>query len=255
MRKLSLALGILLTTVTGNAQTVAQDWTKTDCNGNTWQLYPMCDSGKVVVMEFVMPTTCFGCHNAAGYLESIWQQFNVSDPNKVEMFAIAYNNSYTCTQLANWKTTYGINMMHPMDQGGSMLSYYGSMGMPTIVIVGGVGHMVFYEKQGFTESDTTNIKNAISLALSTSGVAEPSLDNKFKVYPNPANNIFTFEVSETGSTNNEVEIYNTLGVKVLSFSIGKEQKKEISLEDLSSGAYFIRYKNDTGIYTKRLIKQ
>jgi hypothetical protein len=253
MKKYLLVSALLLTAVIGNAQTVAQDWTKTDCNGNSWQLYPMCDSGKVVVMEFVMPTSCFGCHNAAGYLETIWQQFNASDPNKVEMFAIAYNNSYTCTQLSNWKTTYGINMMHPMDQGASMLSYYGSMGMPTIVVVGGVGHMMFYEKQGFTASDTTNIKNAISLALSTSSISEAEVDKAIKVYPNPASDMITLEFTTPG-TSNYVELFNIAGEKVKTIDAGKETRKEISISDLSAGVYFIRYNSGTTVYTKRIIK-
>jgi thiol-disulfide isomerase/thioredoxin len=254
MKKLLLVLAFLPIAVASDAQSVAQDWTKTDCDGNTWQLYPMCDSGKVVVMEFVMPTSCYGCHNAASYLEPIWQQFNASNPNKVEMFAIAYNNSYTCTQLSNWKTTYGINMMHPLDQGASMLSYYGSMGMPTIVIVGGVGHMVFYEKQGFTESDTTNIKNAISLALSTSSLSEAEVDKVIKVYPNPASDKIIIELTATAGSTNLIEMFNLAGEKIKTIDAGKEIRKEISISDLSAGVYFIRYNNGTSTYTKRIVK-
>lgn len=254
MKKILLAFAFAATAFTASAQTNAQDWTKTDCNGNNWNLFSMLDSGKVVVMEFVMPTSCFGCHNAAGYLEDIWSQFNVSHPGKVEMFAMGYNNSYTCATILSWQTTYNINMMHPIEKCGSELAYYGSMGMPTIVIVGGVGRMVFYEKMGFSESDTTNIKDTISLALSTSGVSENAVKEMFSVYPNPAKTTFTVEFAEK-SSNGEVEIFNTLGEKVQSASVTSEQKKQFSLEGMAAGVYYIRYKTDTGIYTSRLIKE
>ena len=253
MKKLLLAVALITSGFMSSAQTVAQDWSKTDCDGNTWQLFPMLDSGKVVVMEFVMPTSCAGCRNAAGYLEDIWGQFNASNPNKVEMFAIAYNNTYTCTQLANWKTTYNIPMMHPVDQGSQMLSYYGSMGMPTIVIVGGAGHLVFYEKQGFSASDTTNIKNAIAQALATSGIADTEAGSIFNVFPNPATDMITVELSK--GANGTINVFNVLGKQVLSVQAGKEKTKDISLASLTAGIYYVQYSTAKETYTRRIVKK
>jgi hypothetical protein len=253
MKKLLLAIALISSASIASAQAVAQDWTKTDCDGNTWQLYPMLDSGKVCVMEFVMPTSCPGCHDAAVRLESIWGQFNVTNPGKVEMFAIAYNNSYTCTQLTNWKTTYNISMMHPVDQGQQMLSYYGSMGMPTIVVVGGAGHLVFYEKQGFVASDTTNIKNAIAQALATSGIPNVDAGSTFNVFPNPATDMITVELSK--GANGTINIYDVLGKQVVSVKAGKDKTMDISLASMTPGVYYVQYSTAKETYTRRIIKR
>lgn len=210
----------------------------------------MLDSGKVVVMEFVMPTGCYGCYEAGNYLEDIWDGFG-ADSSKIEMFAMGYNNAYTCTQMGSWANTYDVKKLHPVVQCASELAYYGSMGMPTIVVVGGLGHNVFYYKEGFLPADTTDIKNAIALALSTASINEGTKGREVSIYPNPA--IWTVTVDLGHPATGELELIDPMGEVLLTIPVKGETWKKLDIAAAAPGLYFIRFKGENGIVTRKLI--
>jgi len=74
-------------------------------------------------------------------------------------------------------------------------------------------------------------------ALST----QNSKDNKFKVYPNPANNYFIVEYKlESKELNSEIQIINNLGKIIKIIKLDKRIGEEvIDTKSLSSGIYMI----------------
>src|ERR1039458_4474951 len=86
------------------AQTTAQDWTKTDCDGNTHTLYNDLDNGKVVLMQYDM-MNCTYCTAAAYNTDQIFKDFGVSDPGRVLMYSMGYSDATVCNDMKSWKST------------------------------------------------------------------------------------------------------------------------------------------------------
>src|SRR5437764_5913 len=106
MNKLSILLIFsLLFSISGKAQTVAQNWTKTDCDGNTHTLYNYLDSGKVVIMQFDM-MNCSFCTDAAKFTDPLAQRYEKEHPGKLKMFTLGYSNSTVCADMQAWKKQY-----------------------------------------------------------------------------------------------------------------------------------------------------
>lgn len=168
-----------------SAQTTGRDWTKTDCDGVEHHLYSELDSGNVVVLELIM-INCSPCVTAAKGLKSTLEQFEAAHPGKVRLYSIGYSDQYNCTHMANWRSKAGLS--HAVfTGGGSDVEYYGGMGMPTIVVLGGTSHEVYYKKQGYQPADNSSIAQAVSNALAgTTGVPEYSESPLVQVYPQPA---------------------------------------------------------------------
>src|SRR5882724_13557565 len=132
------------------AQTTAADWTKSDCAGTSHHLYSELDSGNVVIMDFAM-TNCIPCATATAALAELDKKFAVSNPGKLRHYGMGYLNAYTCRDMLSWKTQNNFTL--PVITGcAADVKFYGGMGMPTIVIVGGADHRVLYNKQGFVAS-------------------------------------------------------------------------------------------------------
>jgi hypothetical protein len=100
----------------------------------------------------------------------------------------------------------------------------------------------------------TTDKSILNVAKSTaSKVSNTSLktlnDLGINVYPNPANDYLTIELSKYENTN--ITLLNILGDVVLNKQIKNSEKLELS--NLSKGIYFLSIENLTGKATQKLI--
>jgi hypothetical protein len=169
------------------AQTTALDFTANDCDGMPHTLFTELNAGDVVIIELVM-MGCQPCVTAGNSLKNNVLP-NVSDPSRVKLYSIGYTNSITCAQMNNWKTTNGFT--HTVFAGMSaQTTHFGGMGMPTIAVVGGSGHTVYYSEQGHSNSDNPAIIAAIEAGLAAVGVQEAAV-NTVGVSPNPTNDMLT----------------------------------------------------------------
>lgn len=88
----------------------------------------------------------------------------------------------------------------------------------------------------------------------TTSVSEPSPDNtNVKIYPNPAENQITIEISKLSSNSLSLEIIDELGRTVKTTNI-TDNETTISIEDLRPGIYYCRVRGE-GIYgVEKIIK-
>ena len=194
------------------SQTTAQNWTKTDCDGKTWNLFSALDKGGILLLQFDM-MNCVYCTTAAYNTDQINKDYKTSNPGKLQMISLGYTNSTVCADMQNWKATNGFTFPC-IEKCPAELAYYGSMGMPTIVIVGNKTHKVYYFKLGFTTADNAAMRTAINTALAetTNGIPEVNGNlNAVSVYPNPSrlteSVIYNLITNKTG----KIEITNSLG--------------------------------------------
>ena len=162
---LTLILASLLTTQT-SAQTTAINFNRNDCNGNAQNLFSELNAGKAVIIEYFM-TSCAPCPAAGQVLEVMKANLLSQYPGKIKSYAIAFNNTYSCSTVINWVNTYSFTSV-PMDSGATQVATYGGMGMPTIIIAGGVNHQLLGAPYiGFVNGDTTQMASNIRAFLNS----------------------------------------------------------------------------------------
>jgi hypothetical protein len=179
-------------------------------------------------------------------------------PGKIKAYAFGFNNTYTCSQINTWVTGNGFTSI-PCDSGAAQVAYYGGMGMPTIVILGGgSAHSVLGTPYvGFSTSDTTTMANAIRSSLNPSGIKETVLTvNSIDVFPNPADNKLnlTFDLYKNSTV--KIELVDITGrvVSVLSNENLWKGKisKTIESASFAEGNYILKISTDESVINKKI---
>jgi hypothetical protein len=227
MKHLYLSFALLACTST-QAQTTAMDFTADDCDGVSHTLFSDLDAGYCVVIDLVM-MNCPSCGPATLQIHNNVIP-NVSDPSRVKFYSIGYTNSITCSQITAWRDGIGLN--HPVFAGMSaMTTYYGGMGMPTVVVLGGgSSHAVYYNELGHNASDNAAVADAIDAALAGSiGIAETEVPVSV-LSPNPAHDVLTI----TGGSWMRMRVLDLQGKEVANLRV---QNGRADVSTLESGAY------------------
>lgn len=88
----------------------------------------------------------------------------------------------------------------------------------------------------------------------TTGVNLQRNSDSFSIYPNPNNGIFHLETNRF--ENNMLEIYNSVGQKIINEKL-QNHSTEINLSEFNSGIYFSRVISGKGslIYQSKIVKQ
>lgn len=92
----------------------------------------------------------------------------------------------------------------------------------------------------------------------TVGLEENKLDHEIAIFPNPATNQATIEIS--GSVNNDAQLvlYDIMGRQVLSEKMNASDyfaESYIDLSSLNKGTYLVKIITNQRVYTKELVKQ
>ena len=72
------------------------------------------------------------------------------------------------------------------------------------------------------------------------------------VFPNPATDVFNVYL-DTRSTNNTIQVYNTLGELILNLPSTNDSAIQIDGSNWAKGMYIIRCNGDWGTTTKRVV--
>lgn len=235
----------------------AMDFTITDCNGSgPHHLYSDLNSGKVVIIEYFM-TSCSPCIVAGNALESMKTKLLQQYPGKIKAYAFGFNNSYSCGTVNNWVTTNSITSI-PSDSGATQVAYYGGMGMPTIIIAGGINHQLLGAPYvGFTVSDTTQMAANIRSFLSQpQNVSEHQLSlSGLSIYPNPTEDQVHISFVAKTIIPIQISIYDITGRIVREqnhITIPGSNTINLHELDLANGNYTIRFKTDSEVLYRRL---
>jgi hypothetical protein len=98
--------------------------------------------------------------------------------------------------------------------------------------------------------DTINI-------LSITGIQSPQFNSHFTIYPNPNKGQFTLEISSNSHKPQEyqLEIYSVMGKLIHQEQIsgGASITKQMHLETLSKGVYFIWLRNNDEVLNGKFV--
>ena len=251
-----LGLAFTFTSFSSKAQTAAMGYDFIDCAGNPQSLFTDLDAGKALIIEYFM-TSCSPCISAGATLEAMKADLMAEFPGMIKAYAFGYSDGYTCSTINSWVTTNGITSI-PADSGALQVAYYGGMGMPTIVILGGgTSHTVLGAPYlAYTTSDTTIMATDIRNFLNGTGIKENNLISKINLFPNPSNEQvkLTFELKEI--SNVKIELFDISGRLVSTIAEKKNQVGEIvetiNTNLYSEGSYLIKINANGNVSQQKL---
>jgi hypothetical protein len=241
--KKSLLFLALFVSIVGYSQT-ATNFICDDCKGENVNLFNKLDSGKVIVICWVMP--CSTCIPASKTTYNVVESYQSTYPNRVYFYlADDYANS-SCNTLNSWgnsnnilTNTFSLRFSNALVS----MTNYGSTGMPKIIVLGGSSHNVFYNENSTV--DPTALSTAINSALAAPSKIEEADESSlgFNLYPNPANNSLNLSFTSQNTSAISVDIYNDFGqnvyTKTTGFIVG-QNNVELSTKDFANGIYFVR---------------
>jgi hypothetical protein len=221
----------------------------TDCDGNTYDLYDKLNSGKIIVIGWVMP--CGSCTAAMLSVHNAVVNFAVSHPNTVELWVADDVADTPCATLKVWTQNNGINYASIFSTTDLDMMDFGSIGMPKAVVIGCIDGTVFYnvdynpDGAGVTAAINTILNGGCAVAVND----KTENPIKFNVYPNPGNG--KISLSFTNDLNNETfltNVYSVTGELVYSTEITQINNKELEMDlsFLSPSVYLIRLTDQKG---------
>ncbi len=237
-------LVILVLKQSYNQVETAMNWTKEDCNtGATTTLFDVLDSNIIVVQEYIM-TTCTPCISAGDIIQDMLVTYELLYPGKVVGYQTGHNDDLTCDDMLDWASDNDFNLSSLFTMGATEIDYYGIMGMPTLLVLGGSAHKVFLYHLGLISAIELEkaLQAAIDSALVATGVplitqinSANSLDQVL-IYPTLAQNILNIEFNDI---NNEmsIEVTDFVGHHIQSLSLYKSAG--IDITNYPAGLYFV----------------
>ncbi len=251
MRLLLLGFMILSSAV---AQTTGKNFILNDCSGIRHDLFAELDSGKIIVLSWVMP--CGSCVGPSLAASSVVQKFAGSHPGKVLFYMADDLANTNCATVSLWASSNEISVSTVFSDAAINMWDYGTPGMPKTIALAGLNHEVIFNQN--SSVNVTTLTNAITQRLSTGINNDPLPGFRSSLYPNPltGNTLTLKHISEVSEILN-VDIYNTLGSKVksdkLSISTAGENAFDLDLALLTNGVYFVRLNAGTKSQVLKLI--
>jgi len=254
MKKLLTILFLALAIGSTNAQT-ATNFNCNDCSGVNHDLFSELDSGKVIVMVWVMP--CGACAGPATTAFNTVQNFQATHPNKVYLYLVDDYANTSCNSLNTWANGLGITQnawsLRFSNSAIDMMDY-GSTGMPKTVVVGGSSHSVYYNVNNTTNQAA--LQNAINSALSATGIQEAGEGMSLNVFPNPASENATVRFSLDKSSEINISLYDLQGklIRDLFSGFRNAGSNEFSFDtsEYPAGNYMLRISDGTTLSVQNL---
>lgn len=262
-----LTILLVVFSINLNAQTsltTAVDFTATDCNGNTINLFEILDRGQYVLIDFFY-YNCGPCQKACPKLVEAYKAYGCNE-HDIFFMEISYTDSDAKCQ--EWEEQYGVKYPTIGAEGGGyeIADIYEIQSFPTVILISPRKTILINDFPYIESAQTIIDKIAATTSLieehpcsdngnddnndegnddnndegnddGTTGYNE-ILDNSFRLYPNPASSYVKITSNITEKT--EVKIMDITGRCVKNINVESLKDATISIEDLEKGIYFIR---------------
>lgn len=233
------------------------NWIKEDCKtGIITELYDVLEDDVVVVQEYIMEN-CEPCITVGVVIKDILAEYEAAYPGKVVGYQTAHDDFLACEDVISWADSNGFTSTTLFDNGAAEIEYYGIMGMPTLLVLGGDDHKIFYFHLGLISSQITQkeLKWAIDSALMENGVELISAINNhdlnlITISPNPASE--KLFISRNSGIVVDATIYSASGNLIL---YKNNIIDEIDIHHLPAGTYFLKLITETNIKVEKIIIQ
>lgn len=245
-RNISISFLILFTAFSF-AQTTAVNFICNDCKGTSHKLFTELDEGKVIVLAWVMP--CATCIPPSRSAYDAVQTYISSHPGRVKFYLADDYGNTSCNTLTIWANNNGMPEATIFSNTAVNPANYGNVGMPKIVVLGGLNHQVLYNEDN--GNNLSGLKPAINTALITTSINDnATIISEYKIQTNYSENKATLLYSLSKNSDVTIEVYDITGKKIKSLLFGEQLIGEheilISLNELPSGLSIFKLITDTG---------
>lgn len=255
-------LGIFLVSTVMKAQVslnTAPDFTVTDLDGTTFNLYNTLNQGKYVVVDFFY-TTCGPCQVAAPKFKTAYQNYGCNTGDVI-FISVERDNGNPAVQ--SFENTYvGANgpiMASGTTGGGAAVhTAFGPGAFPTLILIAPNKQIV--EKDMWPITSAASFDPFLSVhgltydVCATAGVVEMASPFNLEFFPNPFSSILTIE-SKNNSKLFSYKIFDFIGRVLLSDSnLSGNEKISIEVSSLPSGFYFAEVMTSEGVLIQKINK-
>ena len=232
--------------------------------GNTWtggSLFSANNGDTLKIYASTTKTYTLTVNNGCAPASSVTQKITVkpkpAKPTLEPMSKVCYN-SKDITALFN---TVPLPVGSPAGGTYSGIGVIGTTFSPAFAFnVGKIGIITYTIKD--TATGCTNAASDIvtidTSANCTTGIIENSLTVSTTIYPNPANNVLNVDIKRASFNQLNTSIIDVLGNEVyssLDALNGNGIHKQINIENITKGVYFIRLRSGADVFTQKIIIQ
>ncbi len=222
--------GLLLNNVF--AQSLAEDFTLTDVNGNTYNLYSELDAGKSVVLNFFI-TLCGTCQMSAPIIEEIWQNYGYNG-DSLWVWGIEVSGIHD-TDIVAFMTQYGVTF-----------PCFSTLNDDVVVAV----YNITYTPQYYVVCPNKLIKKVNITQLDSAIISCKHLQSTEHIYTD----LFVFDQFQLKLPfiiPANVNIYDNYGRTIISY---KNVLGTVDISYLKPGLYVLHVQADDVIIRKLLLK-
>jgi len=237
MKKFYTILVVLCISSKIFSQTTATDFTVNDCDGNTHHLFSELNSGKVVVITWVMPCPPCATHAISAYSSAL--NFETSHPNRVKYYLVDDFANTTCSSLSSWASSNGLGSTTMFSDAAISMTDYGQIGMPKIVVLGGLNHQIYFNQN----SSTQGIDAAITQALQATNINDGLSKIEIELFPNPSSDFLNISYNLTSNSELTMEIFNMIGqssMDIINIYNANKGAYQLDVSKLPIGTYFLK---------------
>ncbi len=247
MKKIYLSIIVLFLSFSlTNAQTAlntAVDFTVTDLQGNSHNLFSILNSGKYVCLDFYF-TTCPPCQQTCPYFKQTFTNYGC---NTQDVYFMSIDNGDTKAQCETYETTFlggapGYPGVSGTEGGGdAVVSAYGITAFPTYILIAPDKSIV--EKDMWPISSATDFttffsNHSLTQKTCLTGITETNLANSISLFPNPSVNSLFVETSNNKKITN-IKVYDVLSKLLINQNVNNEERVELAVSNLTKGMYFM----------------
>lgn len=234
---LSMAIGSV-----AFGQTTATNFSSNDCQGNPHDLFAELDSGKVVVLDWVMP--CASCVGPSLTAYNVVQSYASSHPGRVRFYVADDFGTSSCNSLNYWCSTNGMPGTTTFSNPIIDMDDYGGAGMPKIVVLGWRSHRIFFNENNGAGT-LEQLIAAVDSALAEPPLGMPELGHgRLDLFPNPVKDVLNLDFDYPVHGTLKVRVTDLQGRELMAMGrdayVGGGNRLEIPVGGLSTGMYFLR---------------
>ena len=237
MKKFYLLFIIVCISTKILSQTTATDFIVNDCDGNSHHLFSELNSGKVVVIAWVMPCPPCATHAISAYSSAL--NFETSHPNRVKYYLVDDFANTTCSALSSWASSNGLGSTTMFSDAAISMTDYGQIGMPKIVVLGGLNHQIYFNQNSSTQGIDAAIIQALQATNTNDGLSEIEIE----IFPNPSSDFLNISYNLISHSELTLEIFNMIGqssMDIINIYNANKGTYKLDVYNLPIGTYFLK---------------